>query len=478
MKKQILFIVVFIVMALQLSAQNCWSTLGAGAGNSNGIVSSIISFNGQLIVGGIFDTAGGVPASNVAAWNGSTWSAMGAGLNSISDKNGTKLSVRAFAVYNNELYAGGHFDSAGNVYASGIAKWNGTAWTAVGGGIAGYTYDGSDSLRAGIYAMAVYNNELYVAGNFTRAGGVPAHEIAKWNGSTWSAVASGLATGESNSSREVICLCVANNKLYAGGSFKNASGIHATNIASWDGNAWAAVGAGLGNDTIESGGVTSLAFFQGNLCASVQTSDGVGTPAYYVSKWDGTNWSSVAGGPGTGVVYTGYPFALLSHGGYLYLAGQYQQNSGLTTLNGLSKWNGTAWSGVNDNIGANYRIALAEHNSHLFVGGNFTQTGGVSTANITEYSCNPSGISSQKFSNTLQVYPNPSKGIFTFVTNDLPIESTLRIYNVLGEKVYAHVISNTATEINLLQNSSGVYYYSVSESEEQVIVASGTITIE
>lgn len=477
MRKHLYTIAVAISASLHLSAQNCWSALGTGVGSSNDIVSSIISFNGKLIAGGIFDTAGNVAASNVAAWNGSVWSAVGNGLNSISDKNGTKLSVRAFAVYNNELYAGGHFDSADNVYASGIAKWNGTAWTAVGGGIAGYTHDGSDSLRAGIYAMAVYNNELYVAGNFTRAGGIPAQEIAKWNGTTWSAVASGLATGESNSDRTVSCLAVANNKLYAGGSFKNASGIHATNIASWDGNAWAAVGAGLGSDSIESGGVTSLAFFQGNLCASVQTTDGIGMPAYYVSKWNGTNWSSVAGGPGTGVVYTGYPFALLAHGDYLYLAGQYQKISGLTTLNGLSKWNGTSWSGVNDNTGINYKFGLGEHNSHLFVGGNFTQTGGIATTNIAEFSCNPSGISSQKLSNILHVYPNPSKGIFYFIADDVPMHSTLTVYNSIGKRVYERELLTGNTEVNLSANSYGSYFYRVTGHNGEGI-CSGTIIVE
>jgi hypothetical protein len=477
MRKYLYILAIAFTTSLHLSAQSCWSALGAGAGSSNDIVSSIISFNSQLVAGGIFDTAGGVAASNVAAWNGSNWSAMGSGLNSISDKNGTKYSVRAFAVYKNELYAGGHFDSAGNVYASGIAKWNGTAWTAVGGGIAGYTYDGSDSLRAGIYAMAVYNNELYVAGNFTSAGGVLAHEIAKWNGSTWSAVASGLATGESNSSRTVICLAVANNKLYAGGSFKNASGVHATNIASWNGSAWAAVGTGLGNDSIESGGVTSLAFFQGDLCASVQTSDGVGTPAYYVSKWDGTNWSSVAGGPGTGVLYTGYPFALLSHGGYLYLAGQYQQNSGLTTLNGLSKWNGTAWSGVNDNVGTNYRIALTEHNSHLFVGGNFTQTGGVATANIAEYSCNPSAVANLKWNDNIQVYPNPSHGVFSIVATEWSAQTTLSVYNMLGERVFQTALNNLHLEFDLGQNGSGAYFYRIVNEVNQTI-RSGILIVE
>jgi hypothetical protein len=36
-------------------------------------VSSLIVFDGKLVAAGRFSSAGGVPASNVAIWNGSEW---------------------------------------------------------------------------------------------------------------------------------------------------------------------------------------------------------------------------------------------------------------------------------------------------------------------------------------------------------------------------------------------------------------------
>jgi hypothetical protein len=81
-------------------------------------------------------------------------------------------------VYNGELYVGGKFTTAGGVSASNIAKWNGTAWSALGSGITG-SNTGSNSQ---VTSMAVYNGELYVGGDFTTAGGVSANYIAKWNG--------------------------------------------------------------------------------------------------------------------------------------------------------------------------------------------------------------------------------------------------------------------------------------------------------
>ena len=43
-----------------------------------------------------------------------------------------------------------------------------------------------------VYALAVSGTDLYAGGYFTTAGGVAANYIAKWNGSAWSALGSGM----------------------------------------------------------------------------------------------------------------------------------------------------------------------------------------------------------------------------------------------------------------------------------------------
>ena len=43
-----------------------------------------------------------------------------------------------------------------------------------------------------VLALAVSGTNLYAGGNFTTAGGVPANHIAKWDGSAWSALGSGM----------------------------------------------------------------------------------------------------------------------------------------------------------------------------------------------------------------------------------------------------------------------------------------------
>ena len=118
---------------------------------------------------------GGAPGNWFARWDGSSWSALGSGLN-----NG----VRGLTVYDDgtgpALFAGGDFTSAGGTSANRIAKWNGGAWSALGSGL--------DSV---VRALTVYDDgtgpALFAGGGFTSAGGTSANRIAKWNGSVWSA---------------------------------------------------------------------------------------------------------------------------------------------------------------------------------------------------------------------------------------------------------------------------------------------------
>jgi hypothetical protein len=84
-----------------------------------------------------------------------------------------------------DLYAGGEFTTAGGGSASKIARWNGSSWSPLGSG-----------MNDRVNAIALSGNgDLYAGGRFTTAGGVSANKIAKWNGSGWSALGAGLTSG-------------------------------------------------------------------------------------------------------------------------------------------------------------------------------------------------------------------------------------------------------------------------------------------
>jgi hypothetical protein len=93
-----------------------WAPLGSGTDDN---VSALIVYNDELIVGGWFNTAGDDLVNSIAAWDGTGWSHMGTGITSSPQH----AIVYALAVYNGKLVAGGGFTTAGGVSASNIAIW-------------------------------------------------------------------------------------------------------------------------------------------------------------------------------------------------------------------------------------------------------------------------------------------------------------------------------------------------------------------
>ncbi len=119
------------------------------------------------------------------------------------------------------------FQTAGGVSAHCVAEWNGSSWSALGSGCGGgfYPY---------VFGLVSFGNDLYVAGLYTIAGGMTANGIAKWNGTSWATLGSGFYNGGSNA-YGAYAITIYNNELVATGIFSTAGGTGASNIAKWDG---------------------------------------------------------------------------------------------------------------------------------------------------------------------------------------------------------------------------------------------------
>ncbi|MGH7970073.1 MAG: hypothetical protein ACREIC_15230, partial [Limisphaerales bacterium] len=199
-----------------------WISMNPGIDGANGGVSAaVVDGSGNLYIGGLFTIVGNVVVNNIAKWDGSSWTALGSGMNG---------RVDALAVSDGNVYAGWYFTTAGGSAAKGVAKWDGSSWAALGSGVGGtFPY---------VTALAVSGTDLYVGGRFATAGGATNY-IAKWDGSNWSSLGSGMGSPVSTAVVEVDALAVSGNDVYAGGLFKTAGGVAATNIAKWDGSSWA-----------------------------------------------------------------------------------------------------------------------------------------------------------------------------------------------------------------------------------------------
>lgn len=93
-----------------------WYPLGTGL---NQYCRAITEYNGNIIAGGIFTTAGGVPANKIARWNGTSWSALGQGFDGV----GVDEYVKSLCTWNGILFAGGAYTQAEGNAMDYIAQW-------------------------------------------------------------------------------------------------------------------------------------------------------------------------------------------------------------------------------------------------------------------------------------------------------------------------------------------------------------------
>ncbi|MDZ7363200.1 MAG: T9SS type A sorting domain-containing protein [candidate division KSB1 bacterium] len=204
---------------------NRWASVGKSI---NGKIYAIAASETELYAGGVFASAGGVPANNIAKWDGKEWCALGSGVN-LEDKPFSGIPhVNAIAIFGQDVYIGGYFTKAGDVNANHIAKWNiiDKSWSALSSGTKNgvYYYSG----RGNVYALSANDRALYVGGTFNMAGDQSANNIAKWDAANniWSPLGSGLRG-------QVFAIATQGKKVYVGGGFTFAGGERSDRFAIW-----------------------------------------------------------------------------------------------------------------------------------------------------------------------------------------------------------------------------------------------------
>jgi hypothetical protein len=338
---------------------NYFSNLGLGV---NGRVNAVaFDLTGNLYAGGLFNVVNGVNNVNrIAKWDGSTWSELGIGMNDV---------VNALAVdLSGNLYAGGTFTSAGDISANRVARWNGTTWSRLGS-------LSSNGVNGSVSSLAVdLSGNLYAGGAFTSASGISANRVARWNGSTWSALVSGASNGV-NGNVNALTVDLSNN-IYAGGTFTTAGQVNANNIARWHGTTWSALVAGASNGV--NGNVTALTVdLSNNIYAGGSFTTAGQVNANNIARWNGTAWSVLD--TGVNAIVSALTVDLSNN---IYAGGSFT-TTGIVRTNSIARWNGSSWSALDTGLNANVTALTVDLSNNIYAGGNFTTTGGINS--LTPY---------------------------------------------------------------------------------------------
>ena len=168
---------------------------------------------------------------SIAYWNGVQWTTLVANIN-----GGLAWCAESFDDGSgSQLYVAGFFEYFNGVQRNGIVRWNGSSWSGVGGGFLEFSGDGV------AFDLATFDDgtgpALYAAGRFTQAGAVNALSFARWNGSSWSALGGGIGASTSYPGNVEALLvaptAVAPQALWITGAFGVADGVLSANVATY-----------------------------------------------------------------------------------------------------------------------------------------------------------------------------------------------------------------------------------------------------
>ncbi|MBK9096804.1 MAG: T9SS type A sorting domain-containing protein [bacterium] len=345
---------------VQKDGAGSWEAMGSGSDLA--VQKLIATTNAEVFAIGDFRTDAGPAASLIAKWNGSAWEALG---DEPFYQSGDTYDIAMhdpYVLYTTRF----EFQNPNYLLGNGIYEWDGTSWSGLGNGMGDHYW----TTTMFVSNLEWYDSKLFVAGNFSTAGDKRIQGLAQFDGDTWSDVGGGSQTPFFF----VNDLLVNDNKLYAGGYFTSMGGSNANYIAAWDGNSWSALGTSPDNT------VQTIHAIGTDIYASGNFFNAGGVPATFIARWDGVSWHPLANG---GVLCN----AMANIGNDLYAGGSFTLiNGGTVSVNGLARWDGSNWfdvgGGVSVSSGSSAVYALAVRNNELIVGGNFTMAGSIPANNI------------------------------------------------------------------------------------------------
>jgi len=447
--KKLLLLFIFI-SSFSIQAQTgSWSELGNGIGKQGQIQTIAIDDTGYVYANGVNSSGNNF----VAKWNGNNWSELG-GSNSFT----------ALAGINPNTGVGGDIksivaDNSGNLYAAGnitqvhpfISKWNGSKWSKV--------ETGNDTLPCQYVRSLTVNNSgnLYVAGQYYYGGNIAYNSnfIANWNGTSWSVL--GTGNNALNNSDSIISNVVADNSgnVYAAGGLSDANGKHY--VAKWNGTTWSELGTGV-NALNANGRINALTLDNsGNLYAAGNFTDANGV--YYVAKWNGTTWSELGTGVNAlnsdGLGTNGAVYALATDkSGNVYMGGLYDYSN-----KNVWQWNGTSWNqlgiGKKGLYALNPILAIAvDPSENVYAGGSFQD--GYSYFEVEKWTATniPTASLAPQQQSPITVYPNPGHDQ---VCVQAPEAGQLTVYAISGQRIATRTVRIGNSYLDLGELTTGMY---------------------
>ena len=293
--------------------------------------------------------------SQIHYWDGNLWKIIGQPNGGVDQLLLTK---------NGLAYVLGSFTQIDGVAVDGLARWDGRTWSQVGTGFTGRLFQiAADSQQEPVYGITCSSYANSTCGaqvDLVRLDGAQSNWVASWQGKA------GLAAGAGS--------------VYLTGSLLNTQDALFRSISRWENGRLQLIGqAGLGRSidshyaAIAPGKNGNAYLYASFVLTSTQTiTTGVG-------EWNGQNWTPLIGSGN----FISSKSLVSDSQGRLYAIGQISNT--LDTNNVIARWNGQDWQPLGGPFSGWVNSMKVDSQDRLIAGGYFTRTGTVAAQNIARW---------------------------------------------------------------------------------------------
>jgi hypothetical protein len=321
------------------SAQARWTPTASGRlaldTNRSATSPSLAVIGGAPWVAWREDTGTGAYDVHVARWNGSAWTTVGGALNVDASRNAYLPQL---------VDVGGTpwvawTETNGAAYQLRVKRWDGSAWTAVGGALNVDTT--KDAHEPG---MANVGGTTYVAWNEPDGSNVTQVRIKSWDGSSWTSAGPSLNADATKAAVNTQIAAIAGKPHVTW--VEVVGGITQVHVKSWDGSTWTSLGGVINVNPAKVTNQPILTDIGGDPYLAWTEYGSNGLNQVHVAHWTSGAWALVGGVLNLDATHHAEDVSIASFGGNPYVVWSNETDNGSEVH--AAGWTGSAWSVIGD----------------------------------------------------------------------------------------------------------------------------------
>jgi hypothetical protein len=350
--------------------------------------------------------------------------------------------TRAIVSFNNEIIVAGHFTKVNDVIVNYIAKFNGINWQPFG------------NFNGLVWNLKHVNGELFAMGTFSMVDNLTCNGIAKWSGVSWQPVYNFPFIDALVYDAEIY-----QDDLYVGGNSFDIGSNSFRDIVVYKNGTWQTVGNGIAGIASV---VDKLLVYKNELYVGGLIWRNAGNIGDGIQKWNGTSWSDLGMGLRAGTnPNTSQPhvYDIKVFNNELYVAGVFNYADSLPA-NSLAKWDGEKWCNFPTQDFINTNGVVDIYHDTIFTGCGYDTLNGDTINYLAKMlsnqplGCRITGIEATENNKVLIPFPNPATQ--TLKLSGTSSNTLILITNLTGNIVLQTTL-NTNQEIDIRQLSNGMY---------------------